>query len=372
MPVLEIAPTLKEAKSVFRKRWAEQVKQHGYDLEVASFDTAVRRRHQALWENLVEAFQTDQFDPYLALVAQESRLQARACSRLEPLLTQLSQLLSLAWDIISSTPLIDSEPVRLLEVTRKVNWLRVQAESALITAYLDEQSLIEQEQAKESDARRHSRLRQMSLQDLIKSISSFKIVRYQPSQLIFQPGDSPANLYFVMSGQVRLYELLPDGRCVSLSILKTGDVFSHSKNRGHYYHDVYAEVMSASSVALINESTLEQLMSDNPVLASCVVQSLSEQLSQTQFLIEGLIGRDVSLRLVTILLKLATEFGEVQQEGVVSIGLDLTHQGLADMIGSNRVTVTRKIAELQQKKLLKMERGKVVLLNHPALESLVA
>jgi CRP/FNR family transcriptional regulator len=80
----------------------------------------------------------------------------------------------------------------------------------------------------------------------------------------------------------------------------------------------------------------------------------------------------VGLRLVSLLLKLAVEFGVTQSKDEIKIEFDLTHQTLADMIGSNRVTVTRKLSLLQQKKLIKIERGAICLLDREALKEMVA
>jgi len=197
-------------------------------------------------------------------------------------------------------------------------------------------------------------------------------VRYNEGQLIFQPGDNPANLYFVMTGRVRLYELLPDGRAIALSILSVNDVFASLNRQNGYFQNIYAESMKDSIIACIRESSLEALMEETPLLASRIIYSFSQQLSQSQLLIEGLLGRDVGLRLTNILLKLATEFGVNQPGGNVMIDLGLTHQELADMIGSNRVTVTRKLTELQDKKLIKVENRNIILTNRPALERSIA
>jgi CRP-like cAMP-binding protein len=58
--------------------------------------------------------------------------------------------------------------------------------------------------------------------------------------------------------------------------------------------------------------------------------------------------RDTAVRLVTALYTLAKGFGRPTADGMTAIALPLTHQALANMIGSNRVTVTRKLIELQR------------------------
>jgi len=50
---------------------------------------------------------------------------------------------------------------------------------------------------------------------------------------------------------------------------------------------------------------------------------------------------------------LAKSFGRPTADGMTAISLPLTHQSLANMIGSNRVTVTRKLLELQETGLVR-------------------
>lgn len=368
----DLAKALTEAKAAFRKKWTDLIEQQGYGFEVAKFDTEVRRRHNVLWDQLLKALKTGRYDEYLANLEREGRCQARAGSRIDAVVGQMTSMMNMMWEVLVSTSTVEANPAMLRPITERLNNLRARAESSMLNGYTDENRCIQDELAAESAEARRVRLESISLQDLIKSVHAFKLVRYKEAHKIFQPGDNRSVLYFVMMGRVRLYEILPDGRAITLSILGVNDVFAQSSNQRSYFHDVYAEAMKDAIVACIQESSLEALMEQSPMLASRIIYSFSQQLSQSQILIEGLLGRDVSLRLVNILLKLATEFGGVEQGGVTCIELGLTHQELADMIGSNRVTVTRKLIELQKKKLINVQNRIISILDRQALQDMVA
>ncbi len=368
----ELAKALSEAKAAFRKKWADMIEQHGYGFEVAKFDAEVRRRHMALWDQLLKALRSGRYDEYLVHLEREGRSQARAATRIESVVGQMSAIMNMMWEVIVSTSTIEANPSLLRPITERLNLLRARAEGAILNGYIDENRLIQEELAAESAESRRLRLERTTLTDLVKSIHAFKLNRYKEGYKIFQPGDNRSVLYFVMMGRVRLYEILPDGRAITLSILGVNDVFAQSNNHNSYFHDVYAESMKDSIVACIQESALENLMEQSPLLASRIIHSFSQQLSQSQILIEGLLGRDVSLRLINILLKLATEFGVESGNGSITIELGLTHQELADMIGSNRVTVTRKLIELQKKKLINVQNRTILLVDRTALQELVA
>lgn len=360
----EVSKILVENEVLFWQRWGERAKERGYRLEVAEFTPEVQKRHRLLWLEVLKALGSNNFEGYLKLIEQEGRLQARAYSPVEALVKQLVDLMNLIWEVVTASPLFMDYPGLLRPLTSKINQLRTQAEAAIMKGFLEEGHKIEERQALESVQLRKVRLEGNNLRDLIKSVRAFRMTRYHAGHDIFGPEATRGILFFVMEGRVRLYQILPDGREITFSILNAGEVFAQTDNRETYSHDVCAETMLDTTLAFIKESEIDNLMEESPQLASQIVKSFSQQLSQSQEIIEGLIGRDVSVRVVSILLKLVDEFG--------SSVSGYTHQELADMIGSNRVTVTRKLTELQKRQLIKVGKGSIAIINKQALEELVA
>jgi CRP/FNR family transcriptional regulator len=370
--VNKLAVALSETKAAFRKNWADRIKTEGYSFEVEELTGGVRQRHKLLWEHLLKAFETEVYDEYLCFLEQEGRYQARANTRIESLINQLTALFNVLWDTLVASPTIEEDPQLLFVITKRLNRLRVLTEKAILTGYQAELPVIQEQQAAESAEERRLRLERTSLAELVKSIPAFRINHYKENHTIFQPGEKRSVLYFVMTGRVKIYELLPDGRAITLSILNDNDVFAQFNNNQNYFRDVYAEVMQDGIIASLQEASLEALMEQSPLLALRIINSFSQQLSQSQLLIQGLLGRDVAVRLVNLMLKLANEFGTKTLSGGVSIELTLTHQEIADMIGSNRVTVTRKLLELQKKNLINIQNRTIHITDRRKLEQMVA
>jgi CRP/FNR family transcriptional regulator, cyclic AMP receptor protein len=352
--VKELARSLADAKGVFRRRWSDMVEQRAYKGAVAPFDAGVRERHTRLWEALIEGMTTGgNYATYLALIEKEGRVQARASVQIQPLLTQLAEILNMVWNILSDLPAVQDNPKLLLSLTKETNALRTKAQDAILRGYQDEIRLIEAEHALETELARTRRFSELDIAEVLRGIPAFQIRKFKPQQLVFEPCDSRSTLYFILEGRIRIYELLPDGREVSFSILSEKDVFAQSTDHNTYFRNAYAETMTPVVVASIQQSALEELVARSPVLAYRIINSFSAQLCQSQRLIQGLLGRDISVRMARLLLQLAQEFGaKTDTEEEVHIRMTFTHQELADMIGSNRVTVTRKLLEFQQKKLI--------------------
>jgi CRP/FNR family transcriptional regulator len=97
-----------------------------------------------------------------------------------------------------------------------------------------------------------------------------------------------------------------------------------------------------------------------------LLQGLSSRILQTETMIETLTHRDMSSRLVSFLLVLCRDFGVPGQRGI-TIDLRLSHQAIAEAIGSTRVTITRLLGDLKSSSLVDIDRKKITVLDPIAL-----
>lgn len=102
----------------------------------------------------------------------------------------------------------------------------------------------------------------------------------------------------------------------------------------------------------------QRALAENPELSRLMLQGLSSRILQTEMMIETLAHRDMASRLVSFLLILCRDFGVPGPNGV-TIDLKLSHQAIAEAIGSTRVTVTRLLGELRQQNLISIHKKKI-------------
>jgi CRP/FNR family cyclic AMP-dependent transcriptional regulator len=175
-----------------------------------------------------------------------------------------------------------------------------------------------------------------------------RTVTYTRGQEIFTPGQGSGLVYIVRSGCVRLYKVLNDGRSINLGLLGPNTVFTQEESIDGIASGSIAEAMVDSTIAVVDTDSLASIIADSPELAAAMVTGMSRRLTELQTLVEHLLVRDTAVRLATTLLALSNRFGRPTADGMIAIALPVTHQSLAGMIGSNRVTVTRKLLELQE------------------------
>ena len=190
--------------------------------------------------------------------------------------------------------------------------------------------------------------------------------RFAPKDTVFTPGDPDDQLYFLLSGAVRLYKIYGDYKEATTALLKDSGVFGKLNLVEGRWQDVFAEAMTEARVASIQKASLERVIKSNPEFALRLFSSLSERLRQSDEVIESLLRREVSNRLATLLLNLGERFGEENNAGML-IDVRLTHQDLANMIASTREAVSKVMSELQRDGVIETRNRRVAILDPGAL-----
>jgi CRP/FNR family transcriptional regulator, global nitrogen regulator len=190
--------------------------------------------------------------------------------------------------------------------------------------------------------------------------------RFRPKDTIFTPGDPDDQLYFLLSGIVRLYRNYGDYKEATTALLKDGGVFGKLSLVEGRWQNVFAEAVTESRVAGVQKASLERVIKSNPDFALKLFSSFSERLRQSDEVIESLLHREVSSRLATLLISLRERFGEEDGTGVI-IGVRLTHQDLANMIASTREAVSKVMSEFQREGIIEVRNRRIAILNREAL-----
>ena len=190
--------------------------------------------------------------------------------------------------------------------------------------------------------------------------------RFGPKDIIFTPGDPDDQLYFLLSGTVRLYKIYGDYKEATTALLKDGGVFGKLSLVERRWQDVFAEAVTESRVAGIQKALLERVIKSDPDFALRLFSSLSERLRQSDEVIESLLHREVSTRLATLLVNLGERFGDDDHADVL-IGVRLTHQDLANMIASTREAVSKVMSEFQREGVIEARSRRIAVLDRGAL-----
>jgi CRP/FNR family transcriptional regulator len=103
-----------------------------------------------------------------------------------------------------------------------------------------------------------------------------------------------------------------------------------------------------------------------------LIKALSQRLIYAQQKIKNLALNDVMSRTVEVLLRLSQEQGDIKDNGVIELALDLSRQDLANLVGTTRETVTRTLSSLKKDKFIDFDGQKIRILDVEYLRRLIS
>ena len=183
------------------------------------------------------------------------------------------------------------------------------------------------------------------------------------SVILFEddPGDA---LYIVATGQVKVVLIGEDGREVILSVLGDGDFFGEMSLIDDEPRSAHVIAMRDSHLLVLRRDDFQSQLEQHPKVALELLRVLVQRLRRADEKIGGLVLLDVNGRVAQLLLDLAEESGGPK------ITRKLTHQTIAQMIGSSRETVSRAMRELVDRGLIDVSRREITIKDHDALRAL--
>ncbi len=191
---------------------------------------------------------------------------------------------------------------------------------------------------------------------------------YERGKTIFFPGDPAERVYFLLKGAVKLSRVYEAGEEITVALLRENSVFGVLSFITGQHSDRFYHAVAFTPVELLSApiDQVEKSLRENPELSMLMLRGLSSRILQTEMMIETLAHRDMGSRLVSFLLILCRDFGIPTPDGI-RIDLKLSHQAIAEAIGSTRVTVTRLLGDLRQEEMISIQKKKITVHNPVAL-----
>ena len=207
-----------------------------------------------------------------------------------------------------------------------------------------------------------------TLLEVIRELEGASTELVERNKTIFFPGDPAERVYLIRRGAVRLSRVYESGEEITVALLRENSLFGvlslltgHRSDR--FYHSVaFTRVEMVTAPA----SSVRQAIEADTSVGLLLLQGLSSRILQTETMIETLTHRDMSSRLVSFLLVLCRDFG-IPSTQDITIDLRLSHQAIAEAIGSTRVTITRLLGDLRNSGLVEIDRKKITVLDPIAL-----
>lgn len=164
---------------------------------------------------------------------------------------------------------------------------------------------------------------------------STQLRRFEPRSLL--PLES-SNLWKIEWGVVRALSFLEDGTIVTLGLWGAGEIVGQTLAQIEPYQ-----------MECLTQVEVTRLFIEDDVQTQVALRAHIQQAGELMLIRSY---RRVDIMLLKLLNWLGTKFGQRIEQGQL-IDIRLTHQDLADILGSTRVTITRTLTQLEQQGLIR-------------------
>lgn len=188
-------------------------------------------------------------------------------------------------------------------------------------------------------------------------------------EVVYLPGDPGNSLFIVNGGRIKISKVTRDGKALTLNYVGPSEVFGETCLIEGGPREEMAEAMENSMITELERGDVEKLLQNHAQLGFQLTRILAQRRRELENKLETLVFRDVTSKLAELLLQLSEEYGVEDSRGTM-VALKITHQELANLIGSTRETVSLTLSQFKRKRLICTEGRKVIISDAESLRAL--
>ncbi len=200
--------------------------------------------------------------------------------------------------------------------------------------------------------------------ECLKPLTRVAMLRHIPRHtVVLHVGDHTDNIYFVLSGALKVQVSDEEGREVILSMLGPGELFGEMGVLDDHPRSATVLAVESSEVVVIGKADFKQCLVENPDVSLFIMRNLTRRLRLADRNIESLALLDVYGRVARLLLEAAETV-----DGHKVVTHKITKQDIAKMIGASREMVSRVMRDLMAQGLILERDGQLILVDLEAFK----
>jgi CRP-like cAMP-binding protein len=198
------------------------------------------------------------------------------------------------------------------------------------------------------------------MQELNRIITMSTVPR---GRVFYRPEEPGEVLFILKEGRVQLYRISPEGKKLVITTLGPHTLFGEMALLGTKMHNTFAEAIDDCLICVMSRTDLERLILNKPQVALRILEVTGKRLREAEERLENMAFKGIPARLASLLLRLAEEQGNDEIAG-------LTHQDLAESVGTYRETATQVLNDLKAQGLIEIGRKRIKVLDTPRLSEI--
>jgi CRP/FNR family transcriptional regulator len=190
---------------------------------------------------------------------------------------------------------------------------------------------------------------------------------YAANVVLFSEKDDSNGLFIVLEGEIKVSINSSEGRRLSLSIARKGEILGLASALSGSAYDVTAETLYPAKVAHIGRRDFLNFLVRHPDAYQVVIEELSRHVTQAcdQLRTVGL-AATAPEKLARLLLDWSDD-GQTTELGGTRFRFSMTHEEIGEFIGASRETVTRTLSTFKTRRLVAFQGSMITIPSRSAL-----
>lgn len=204
-------------------------------------------------------------------------------------------------------------------------------------------------------------------EDLTTLASIVTRKEYDKRETLFHQGDPGEEFMILTEGSVKVELMNAEGKELTLTILTPYQFLGELALLDDVPRSATVVSMEPSVLLSVNKRDFARLLESYPRMSIPMLRQLTRRVRGLTDDIASMAFLDSYSRVTRKILNLAEEMGQTNADGHILIDRPLTHQQLANLVGTTRETVTKILNEMKDNGLLDIRRHRITILNREEL-----
>lgn len=184
-------------------------------------------------------------------------------------------------------------------------------------------------------------------------LNNAKLVSFEPHTVLYHQAMECSHLMLIVEGRIRVFKDSHEGREVTLYRVEPGQLCIHNLNNlvNGMGYPIMAQTETAMTGLVISRKAFHQALGDSASFRQYVIRNLTERLSLLVNLVSGFAFDRLDLRIACWL--------NQQYERNCGKPIQITHNELAQELGTTREMVSRILKDFEHKRCIQLARGRI-------------
>jgi len=188
--------------------------------------------------------------------------------------------------------------------------------------------------------------------------------RYAPGEVVFHEGDPADSLHMIESGRVSVGLTTSYGNQVTFALQSKGEIFGElALLSPDSRRTATVTALERTETMVIHRDDFDRLRADQPQVTEALLRILAARVRMLSERLTEALYVPAEVRVLRRLLEVGETYSSVAEGGVVP----LTQDQLGDLAGTARATVNRVLRREAARGVLKLQRGRITILDRGAL-----